>query len=330
MIAIIGPVPAGSETTSVGAQKILRSAPTVLVCTAEHPAVSDLAAEAVAFEALGIVNPSPVGHCIWRFVMESETGRAFEELVDVIARLRGEGGCPWDRQQTHESLKKYLLEETYEVVDAIDGNDTEGLRSELGDLLIQILFHAQLAHERDAFDIRDAIRGITEKLIRRHPHVFGESPVATTEEVLHRWEQIKAGEPGAKERTSILDGVPRTLPALARAVEVSKRAAAAGFEWPDIEAVFEKLREEVGELQDELAGGDRERIAQEIGDLLFTVVNVARWAKVDPEDALRTMISRFTERFMRIEEAARASGKPLEQMGIREMDAVWNRAKAER
>ena len=260
----------------------------------------------------------------------SETGNAFEKLVEVIARLRSESGCPWDRQQTHESLKENLLEETYEVIDAIESGEADELRAELGDLMMQIVFHAQLAHERGEFDIKGSVENITEKLVRRHPHVFGEAKVASAEEVLHRWDEIKSEEPGFEKRVSILDGIPKTLPALARAMEISKRAARAGFEWPDLDAVIEKLKEEVCELDEEAHAGDRERIAQEIGDLLFTVVNLARWTGVDPEDALRTMTKRFAARFSEIEEAARASGRPLEEMTIQEMDAVWNRAKQEK
>jgi len=263
-------------------------------------------------------------------IMSKSAGQAFEKLVDIIARLRSEGGCPWDREQTHESLKRYLVEEAYEVIDAVDAGDMDELRRELGDLLIQVLFHAQLADENDIFDIEDSINDISEKLIRRHPHVFGKTSVAGIEEVLHRWEEIKAAEPASKDRASVLDGIPRTLPALARAMAVSKRAAAAGFEWPSLAAVVEKLEEEVGELKEELAAGDRERITHEVGDLLFTVVNVARWTKVDAEDALRTMIKRFTARFRQVEEAARESGRPLEEMTIHEMDAVWDHAKQEK
>ena len=259
--------------------------------------------------------------------MMSDTGKAFEKLVEIIARLRSEDGCPWDRQQTHESLKGNLLEEIYEVMDAIDAGDMNELRAELGDLMMQIIFHAQLADERGDFDIKDAMESIAEKLLRRHPHVFGEAEVASAEEVLHRWEEIKAGEKGFEKRVSILDGVPKTLPALARAMEISKRAVKAGFEWPNLDAVVEKLQEEVGELKDELRQGDRERIAEEIGDVLFTIVNVARWMKVDPEDALRAMTKRFADRFKQIEEAARAGGRPLQEMTLQEMDAVWDRAK---
>lgn len=259
-----------------------------------------------------------------------ETGQAFEKLVEIMARLRGDDGCPWDRQQTHESLKRYLLEETYETLDAIDSGDKKELCAELGDLMLQIVFHAQLAGEQGQFDIRDSLDSINEKLFRRHPHVFGEAEVASAQEVLHRWQEIKAGEKGLEERASVLDGVPKTLPALARATEISKRAAGEGFEWPSLGAVVEKLEEEVGELKDELHRGDQERIAEEIGDLLFTIVNVARWTKVDPEDALRTMVRRFIARFTQIEEAARAEGRPLQQMTIEEMDAVWDRAKQEK
>ena len=259
----------------------------------------------------------------------SETGQAFEKLIEIMAGLRGPDGCPWDRQQTHESLKKYLLEETYETIEAIDSGDMGELCEELGDLMLQIAFHAQLARERGDFEIKDSLDSINEKLLRRHPHVFGETEVASAEEVIHQWDRIKMDEKGMETRASILDGVPKTLPALARAMEISKRAARAGFEWPSLDAVFAKLEEEVGELKDELHQRDTRRIAEEIGDLLFTIVNVARWTKVDPEDALRTMIERFNSRFVQIEEAARAGGRSLEDLSMEEMDAVWDRAKQE-
>ncbi|MCL6519755.1 MAG: nucleoside triphosphate pyrophosphohydrolase [Armatimonadetes bacterium] len=244
-----------------------------------------------------------------------------------MEKLRAPDGCPWDREQTHQTLKKYLLEETYEVLEAIDAGNLAELKTELGDLMLQIIFHAQIAAEEGVFNIKDVLEAISEKLIRRHPHVFGDVKVACAEEVLHRWEEIKACEPGYEKRKSILDGVPRTLPALARAMEISKRAAGAGFEWPDMHAVLEKVREEISELENEIQVGNKERIADEIGDLLFTVVNVARWAKVDPEDALRRMTDRFIERFKQIEEVAQSSGRQLSQMSIEEMDAIWDRAK---
>ncbi len=258
---------------------------------------------------------------------ECDSGKDFEKLVDIMARLRGPGGCPWDREQTHESIKGNLIEETYEAVDAIDAGDMDELRAELGDVLMQVVFHAQMAQERGDFDICDVIDGISEKLIRRHPHVFADATVECAEEVVDRWEQIKSAEKGFEHRISILDGVPKTLPALSRAMEISKRAAKAGFEWPNLAAVIDKLDEEVHELKQELDEGNRERAAEEIGDLLFTIVNVARWVKVDPEDALRAMTKRFATRFRRIEEVARESGKPIEAMTIHEMDQVWEQAK---
>jgi len=257
----------------------------------------------------------------------SETGKAFEELVAIMARLRAPDGCPWDREQTFDSLKKYLIEETYETVDALNNRDMNELRGELGDLLLQILFQSQLAQEQGDFDINDVIEGISSKLIRRHPHVFGETEVSCAEEVVHHWEKIKRDEKGFEHRKSVLDGVPRTLPALMLAMEISKRAAKTGFEWPDLDAVVEKLHEEVEELKHELKNGDSERISDEIGDLLFTAVNIARWKKVDPEDALRSMTQRFGDRFRQIEEAAKSEGKSIEEMSIEEMDAVWNQAK---
>jgi len=260
----------------------------------------------------------------------SQPGSEFEKLVEIIARLRSENGCPWDREQTHESIKPNLLEETYEVLEAIDGRDMDELRSELGDLMMQAVFHAQFASERGDFTIEDSLRSINEKLIRRHPHVFGETTVADSEEVLHNWEEIKRREKGFEKRTSILDGVPKAMPALARAMEVSKKAAKAGFEWPNLDAVVDKLEEEVGELKVELSADDRDRIFEEIGDLLFTVVNVARWTGADPEDALRVMIERFSRRFRKIEEAAREHGRSIESLSIQEMDAVWDRAKQEK
>jgi len=257
----------------------------------------------------------------------TQPGKEFERLVEIIARLRGPDGCPWDREQTSVSIKPNLLEETYEVLEAIDDGDMPELCEELGDLMMQAVFHAQFAAERGDFDIEDSLRSINEKLIRRHPHVFGETQVAGSDEVLHNWEEIKRTEKGYEKRTSVLDGVPAAMPALARAMEISKKAAKAGFEWPDVGAVVEKMEEEVGELKDELAAGNQTRIFEEIGDLLFTVVNVARWSKVDPEDALRVMIERFSTRFRKIEEAARESGRSIEDMTIEEMDAVWDRAK---
>ncbi|MBS1718583.1 MAG: nucleoside triphosphate pyrophosphohydrolase [Armatimonadetes bacterium] len=249
---------------------------------------------------------------------------SFARLVALIDRLLGPGGCPWDRAQTHETLKRCLLEETYEVFDAIDGDSREQLCEELGDLILQPVMHAAMALRDGAFDIDAVCQGIVDKMERRHPHVFGNLSASTPEEVLKNWDSIKKSE--KKEPASILAGVPATMPALLRAHEISKRAARSGFEWPDIEAVFEKLREEENELKAALKAGDASEIEGEIGDLLFTAVNIARWAKIEPEEALRKMLARFTKRFMRMEAMAEA---PLAELSAERWDELWCAAKAE-
>ena len=233
----------------------------------------------------------------------------FAELVDTVATLRGPGGCPWDREQTHDSLKRYAIEETYEVIDAIEAGDPAKLQDELGDLLLQVLLHAQIASEAGQFDIGDVCRTLREKLHRRHPHVFADTQVSGVEDVLHNWEQIKKAEPGHHHRTSAIDGVPKCLPALMRAAKLSKKAAKTGFDWPDVHAVFGKLAEETAELEAAIDAGSHAEITHEIGDLLFTVVNIARLAHVDPEESLRLMLDRFIYRFKRIEQEAEESGR---------------------
>ncbi len=248
----------------------------------------------------------------------------FEGLIRVVAALRAPDGCPWDREQTHESLKPHLLEETYEALEAIDSGNPAALREELGDLLLQVLMHSQIASERGAFDIEGVIEYLTEKLISRHPHVFGTAHAETAEQVLKNWDKTKQAQTG---RESVLEGVPRAMPALARAQELSKRAARVGFEWDSIYGVLDKLREEEAELRHAIDSGDPARIASELGDLLFTVVNIARHAKVDAEDALRTMVDRFTRRFRWMEAEAARQGRPLESLSAEEWEALWQQAK---
>lgn len=254
-------------------------------------------------------------------------GEEFASLVRVIEKLRAPGGCPWDRKQTHETLRRYLIEEAYEVVEAIEQRSSSKLREELGDVMIQILVHSEIARQEGRFDIGDVCKLLREKLIRRHPHVFGNVEVAGVDEVLHNWEEIKSGEPGYEDRQSILDGVPRSLPALMQAAEVTKRASKVGFDWPDISGVLAKLREEMGELESEIKAGETARAAEEIGDVLFTLVNLSRFLGVDPEEALRHTVARFFERFREIERRARDSGRRLEEMPLEEMDAVWEASK---
>lgn len=256
----------------------------------------------------------------------AEAGRKFAELVAVMARLRAPGGCPWDRKQSFETIKSYLLEETYEVMDAIDRRDWPGLAEELGDLLLQPVFFAEMAAEGGLFTVADSLDAINEKLIRRHPHVFGDAKADTPEDVKQRWDEIKKGEKPreSSEDTSVLDGVPRNLPALMEAEKISSKAAGLGFEWPDIGGVVEKLKEESAELARARAGENQEQIAHEVGDLLFTLVNLARFLKVDPEQALRKTNARFRKRFAYIESQA---GETLASTPLERMEELWQEAK---
>ncbi|MGD0578206.1 MAG: nucleoside triphosphate pyrophosphohydrolase [Bryobacteraceae bacterium] len=256
-------------------------------------------------------------------------GESFERLVEIMARLRAPGGCPWDREQTFDTIKPYTIEETYEVLDAIDKRDFAGLREELGDFLLQAVFYAQMAQEEDRFSIADSLEAINAKLVRRHPHVFAEGDAKTPDQVLARWNEIKGEEKLEKgeQPQGRLDGVQRALPALMEAHEISKKAAKAGFEWPDFEQVLEKLHEELGELAHARARGSREEIEDEVGDLLFTLVNVARWLKVDPEQALRKTNAKFRGRFAHLERTLAARGRSLEQSTLEEMESLWQQAK---
>jgi len=252
----------------------------------------------------------------------------YGSLVELMARLRDPvTGCPWDLEQTPATLRRYVIEEAYEVVEAIDSGVAPKIAEELGDLLLQVVFHAQLAREAGLFDSGEVIDRIVEKLIRRHPHVFGDISVDGAEQVLVNWEQIKRSEKGYEDRVSVLDGIPKDLPALMRALEVSKRVVKVGFEWPTVNEVLDKVEEEIAELRAEIAVGDTKRAEQELGDLLFTLVNVARQLKIDPEEALRTMTHRFGARFRRIEEHAVATGRTVHELTLDEMEAVWQAAK---
>ncbi|HHY92693.1 MAG TPA: nucleoside triphosphate pyrophosphohydrolase, partial [Firmicutes bacterium] len=251
-----------------------------------------------------------------------------DPLVNVMATLRGPEGCPWDREQTHELLRRYLIEECYEVIEAIDENDMHKLQEELGDLLLQVVFHARLAEEAGCFDINAVVAGIVEKMIRRHPHVFGRTKVESSAEVLVNWQEIKRREKkAAGEEVTVLGGVPRALPALLRAYKIQGRAARVGFDWPDVEGAWTKVAEEIEELKAAAQSGDRDAVAGEVGDLLFAVVNVARFLKVEPELALAATTRKFEERFAFIEQAAASAGRSLGQLTLEEMDELWEQAK---
>ncbi|MGQ9704139.1 MAG: nucleoside triphosphate pyrophosphohydrolase [Actinomycetota bacterium] len=247
----------------------------------------------------------------------------FRRLVGIVARLRGPGGCPWDRKQTHESLARHMVEEAHEAVDAIGHRDWDHLCEELGDLLLQVVLHARLGEEEGNFDIREVLRMIIEKLVRRHPHVFGEAEARTPEEVISRWERIKAEEKG---EPSLLDGISEGLPALIHAYKLQARAARVGFDWGAGEEVLPKLREELREVEEALRGGG-ESLEEELGDLLFTVVNVCRHFRVDPEIALRRSARKFAARFRTMEEECRRQGRPMEEMELEELDNLWEETK---
>jgi tetrapyrrole methylase family protein/MazG family protein len=249
-------------------------------------------------------------------------GAAFARLVEIMAKLRAPGGCPWDREQNFDSIKPYLLEETYEVMEAIDARDFEGLSEELGDLLLQPIFFAQMAAEEGRFDIADALHAINSKLIRRHPHVFAAGDAKTADDVKRRWDEIKAEEKARPK--GLLDGIPRATPALVEAQQIASKAAGAGFDWENVGQVFEKLDEELDELRE---AGTGEEIENEIGDLLFVVVNIARFMKIDPEQALRKTNTKFRRRFAHVEAGLAANGKTPRDATVAEMEALWQDAK---
>jgi tetrapyrrole methylase family protein/MazG family protein len=252
--------------------------------------------------------------------------RSFDELVRLMTRLRGPDGCPWDRKQTLPDLKPFVIEEAYEVVDAIDQNDRDALREELGDMLLEAVFVAEITREEGSFDIYDSITAIHDKLVRRHPHVFGDVIAGDAEEVLVNWEKLKQEERKA-ENKSLLSGVPRSLPALLKASRLTEKASRVGFDWRRTEDVLEKLDEELAEFREAVASGDAVRMQDELGDILFTIANVARKAELNPEEALQSTNRKFTSRFAWMEQHVRERGQNLDQLTLEEMDRLWDEAK---
>jgi tetrapyrrole methylase family protein/MazG family protein len=250
----------------------------------------------------------------------------FPSLVRIMERLRGEGGCEWDRVQTHASLRQYLLEEAHEVVDAISRKDPGLLREELGDLLLQILFHAQIAREQGDFDIADVISSISEKMVRRHPHVFSDASASTPEAVSLQWEQIKKTMEN-RNHSSLIGGVPRSFPALLRGAKITKKAARAGFDWENTGQVLGKVGEEMEELKEAISGGDSEKMEHELGDMLFALVNLARFLNVNPEVAMASANERFERRFEAMEKIAEESGCSIEKTDLQTLDLFWEKAK---
>jgi tetrapyrrole methylase family protein / MazG family protein len=262
-----------------------------------------------------------------------EESANISKLVSLVEQLRGENGCPWDKEQTRETLKPMLIEEAYEVLDALDAENPGELKDELGDLLFQIVFHSQIAREKGEFSLADVIDRSHEKMVRRHPHIFGDADLKTSEDVLKNWEDIKAAEKGIQSAStpeserSLLDGIPSKLPALHQAYQMTAKASRVGFDWSRIEDVLSKMQEEANELQEAQSLQNSAKIAEEVGDLLFVAVNVARFLGVDPETALRRSNEKFSRRFRYIETTVKRQGRELRNSTLSEMDALWNEAK---
>ena len=276
-------------------------------------------------ERIGELKNSAFSENTCWFIPPLGEGTSFESFAEIVAHLRAPNGCPWDREQTHESLRKHLLEESYEAISAIDSNDFPDMREEFGDLLLQIVLQAQIANEEKQFNVNEVIQGIHSKIVRRHPHVFSDLKLDGVGEVLANWEKLKEQERGDKKvEKGILDGVPSALPALSQAQEVQDRAARVGFDWNDIDGVLDKLKEEIDEVQ--RAETDFE-LASEIGDLFFAFVNVARWKHVDAESALRGTNMKFKKRFAYVEQGAKNQGRNLSELSLEEMESLWQDAK---
>ncbi|HNK63735.1 MAG TPA: nucleoside triphosphate pyrophosphohydrolase [Anaerolineales bacterium] len=276
-------------------------------------------------EALAEVGSGNISFPISLFVPSLGEGTSFEAFAEIVAHLRAPDGCPWDKEQTHQTLRKHLLEESYETLSALDANDIDGMREEFGDLLLQIVLNAYIAYQDNEFTMTEVTRHIYDKIVRRHPHVFGDLKLDSVDGVLQNWEKLKEKERSAKkEEKGILDGVPAALPALNQAQEYQERAARVGFDWPEIEGVLDKVREEIEEIK---TAQDPEQVRGELGDLFFVLVNLARWREVDAESALRQANVKFKRRFGHVEKSAREQGRNLSDMTLEEMDAFWNEAK---
>ncbi|MCJ7435560.1 MAG: nucleoside triphosphate pyrophosphohydrolase [Anaerolineales bacterium] len=284
-------------------------------------------------ERLGALRTDDLSETACLFIPALAVGTSLESFAEIVAHLRAPDGCPWDREQTHESLRNHLLEESYETLSAIDSGDVESMREEFGDLLLHIFFNAQIAHELDEFLLTDVIKGIYDKIVRRHPHVFGNIKVDDVNGVLQNWEKLKEDErrklslsnaDGKKEDKGLLDGVPMALPALIQAQEYQARAARVGFDWPEIEDVLDKVREEIEEIKQ---AQNMEEVTDELGDLFFVLVNLARWKKVDAESALRGTNMKFKVRFGHVEQSAKKQGRNLSDMTLEEMDTLWQESK---
>ena len=252
---------------------------------------------------------------------------AFKKLTEIVDTLMGENGCPWDKVQTRESLKPYLVEEAYETLEALDNNNPEEIKEELGDLLYQVLFHAKISENQNEFNITDVVESISHKMVHRHPHVFKKENLETPEEVVTQWEEIKSKEKGKANRESVLDGIPPHLPGLLRAQKLQKKAAKQGFDWDKIDDVFDKLDEEVAEFKEAVLSGKETDMTAELGDIIFVLVNIAKFKKIDAEEALRATNNKFIKRFQYIEAEVTKRGKTLKETSLEELEKYWQKAK---
>ena len=253
-----------------------------------------------------------------------DVGKKFEELVEIVEKLRAPDGCPWDREQTNQSLLPYFIEEVYELIESVDEENWDTVKEELGDLLLHVVFQASIGEDEGKFKLADSLTNVNEKLVRRHPHVFGDAKADAAFHAKQNWEAQKHKEKGRKSR---LDGVPKNLPALVRAQRLQQKASYAGFDWDEVEQVWDKVHEEIQELKDAQSNEAKDHIAEEIGDVLFAVVNLSRYLDIPAEDALRKTNQKFTSRFSKVEEGIKAQGKELEDVSLEEMDAIWEMAK---
>jgi tetrapyrrole methylase family protein/MazG family protein len=258
---------------------------------------------------------------------QRKTKYSMNDLLQIMQILRAPDGCPWDREQTHESIRKNFIEETYEVAEAIDNHDAGLLKEELGDVLLQVVFHAQIEDEAGAFGFGDVADGVCKKLIERHPHIFGDVAAGTSQEVLRNWEDIKQKQKGARNQSDTLSDVPRTLPSLMRSQKIQQRAAKAGFDYPTVDGAYRDMKSETGELWQAIQKGGAAAVEEELGDLLFSVVNVARFVKVDAENALEKACDKFIRRFSKVEEIARERGIDMQAAGIESLDILWGEVK---
>lgn len=324
--AHVPPFPADIPALVMGVDSIALLNQVKVVLLSVYPAAHVLYSESKGSAQVSALNDlGDLSLPVSIYIPSLAEGTSFEAFAEIVAHLRAPDGCPWDREQTHLTLRTHLLEESYETLSAMDENDTDGMREEFGDLLLQIVLNSQIGNESGTFSMTQVIKGIYDKIVRRHPHVFGDVKLDGVDGVLQNWEKLKEKERGQKKQEKgLLDGVPSALPALTQALEYQERAARVGFDWPEVDGVLDKIREEIEEIKQ---AQNLEEVTAELGDLFFVLVNLARWRKVDAESALRGTNLKFKKRFGYVEQGAKIQGRNLSDLTLAEMDELWNAAK---